>query len=277
MTKSKNSKRRTRRDRRLLSVFLLAGFLFIPQESLYPQSASLESTNLIRLIADGDEFSSKAFDNQKALDKFLEALAVAPNDDEVLWRISRSYVDVGEHLPSTTEEEKQSQLATYEKALGFAEKAVTANPKSSMSYTRRAIANGRIALFKGVWSALDFVNAARSDCEKALELDSLNNAAYYVLGRTHAKVSEKPRIIRWPLGIGWASLDDAVANYEKAVALRPDFIMYRLDCAKTYIEMDEYTKAREHLSVISLLPKQDEDDDQFRREGKELFESIKEK
>ena len=68
-----------------------------------------------------------------------------------------------------------------------------------------------------------------------------------------------------------------MANYGKAVALRPDFIMYRLDCAKAYIEMDEYAKAREHLSVISLLPKQDEDDDQFRREGKELFESIKEK
>lgn len=277
MTKSKSSKRRTRRDRRFLSVLLLAGFLLIPQESLYPQSASLESTNLNRLIADGDEFSSKAFDNQKALDKFLEALAVAPNDDEALWRISRSYVDIGEHLPSTTEEEKQSQLATYEKALEFAEKAVTANPRSSMSYTRRAIANGRIALFKGVWSALDFVNAAKSDCEKALALDSSNNAAYYVLGRTHAKVSEKPKIIRWPLGIGWASLDDAVTYYEKAIALRPDFIMYRLDCAKAYIEMDEYAKAREHLSVITLLPKQDEDDDQFRREGKELLESIKEK
>lgn len=277
MTKYKNSKRRIRRARKFLFPAVLAAVLHHPLGFASPQSASLESTNLNRLIADGDDFASKAFDNQKALDKFLEALAVAPNDDEVLWRISRAYVDIGEHLPSTTEEEKQAQLATYEKALEFAEKAVTANAKSSMSYTRRAIANGRIALFKGVWGALDFVNAAKSDCEKAIALDSANNAAYYVLGRTHAKVSEKPKIIRWPLGIGWASLDDATEYYEKAITLRPDFIMYRLDCAKAYIEMDEFEKAREHLSVISLLPKQDEDDDQFRREGKELLESIKEK
>lgn len=146
-----------------------------------------------------------------------------------------------------------------------------------MAYTRRAIADGRIALFKGVWSALDYVKRARADCEKAIELDSINNAAYYVLGRTHAKVSEKPRIVRWPLGLGWASLEDATTNYEKAISLRPDFIMYRLDAARAYIELDEYEKAKEHLSVISLLPTQDEDDDQFRRETKELLESLKQK
>ena len=244
---------------------------------LYSQSASLDSSNLNRLIAEGDEYAQKTFDNQKALDKFMEALAVAPNDDEVLWRISRCYVDIGEHQPSTTEEEKEKQLATYEKALEFAEKAVASNAKNSMAYARRAIANGRIALFKGVWSAIDFVKKARDDCEKAIELDSSNAAAYYVLGRTHAKVSEKPKIIRWPLGLGWANLDDAVSNYEKAISLRPDFIMYRLDCARAYIEMDDYKKAREHLSVITLLPKQDEDDDNFRREAKELEEKIKEK
>ena len=159
----------------------------------------------------------------------------------------------------------------------FAEKAVNVNQKNSMAFARRAVANGRIALFKGVWSALDFVKQAKADCEKAIELDSNNNAAYYVLGRTHARVSEKPRIVRWPLGLGWASLEDAVANYEKAILLRPDFISYRLDAARTYIELDEYNKAREHLSVILLLPTQDEDDDQFRRETKELLEKIKDK
>ena len=261
-------------NRLRLLTFLIV-FCFPSQ--LLPQSVSLHSGNLNRFIAEGDELAQKLFDNHKALEKFQEALALAPNEDEVLWRISRCYVDIGEHLPSTTETEKEQQLATYEKAMEFAEKAVAVNPKSSMGYTRRGIANGRIALFKGVWSALDFVKQARTDCEKAIELDTNNNAAYYVLGRTHAKVSEKPRIVRWPLGLGWASLDDAIVNYEKAILLRPDFIMYRLDAARTYIEVEEYNKAREHLSVISLLPTQDEDDDQFRRETKELMERIKEK
>ncbi|MBI4427908.1 MAG: hypothetical protein HY562_02200 [Ignavibacteriales bacterium] len=255
----------------------VAGVALFSAVPLYPQAVSLEPGNLTRLIAEGDDLAQRLFQNQKALEKFQEALALAPNDDEVLWRISRCYVDLGEHLPSTTEAEKEKQLATYERSLEYAERAVSINPKSSMAYTRRAIADGRIALFKGVWSALDYVKRARADCEKAIELDSINNAAYYVLGRTHAKVSEKPRIVRWPLGLGWASLEDATTNYEKAISLRPDFIMYRLDAARAYIELDEYEKAKEHLSVISLLPTQDEDDDQFRRETKELLESLKQK
>jgi FimV-like protein len=89
------------------------------------------------------------------------------------------------------------------------------------------------------------------------------------------KVSEKPKIIRWPLGLGWANLDDAVKNYEKAIALRPDFIMYRLDCARAYIELEEYDKARAHLDTIKTLPTLDEDDSQFRKEALGLIEQIK--
>jgi FimV-like protein len=168
-------------------------------------------------------------------------------------------------------------LEIYEKALEFAKKAVAANPEGAMGYTREAIANGRIALFRGIWESIDLVKQTRVDCEKAIALDSAEAAAYYVLGRTNAKVCEKPKIIRWPLGLGWANMDDAVTNYEKAIELRPNFIMYRIDCARAYIEMDEYEKARVHLIEIAALPKEDEDDDNFRKDALDLLEEIKDK
>jgi FimV-like protein len=70
-------------------------------------------------------------------------------------------------------------------------------------------------------------------------------------------------------------MEDAVKNYEKAIELRPSFIMYRLDCARAYVEMDKYGKAREYLTKIASLPKEDEDDDVFRKEATELLEKIK--
>ncbi len=234
-----------------------------------------DSSNVTQLIAEGNDFAEKVFDNQKALEKYTEALALAPNDYEILWRLSRTFVDIGEHLAHKTDAEKQKQLEFYEKSLDFAKKAITENPKGAMGYTREAIANGRIALFRGIWESLDLVKQTRADCEKAISLDSTEPAAYYVLGRTNAKVCERPRIIRWPLGLGWANMDDAIKNYEKAIELRPTFIMYRLDCARAYIEMDEYEKAREHLTKIASLPKEDEDDDVFRKEAMELLEKIK--
>lgn len=227
------------------------------------------------LIGEADHFSTVTFENQKSLDKLLEAQKIDQNNYEILWRISRSYVDIGEHLPGKTDAEKEKQLEYYQKSLDYAERAIKANPNGADGYVRRAIANGRVALFKGVWSAIDFVKQTKADCEKAISLDPNHAAAYYVLGRTNAKLCEKPKMIRWPLGLGWANMDDAINYYEKAISLRPDFVMYRLDAARAYVEEDEYAKAKEQLNKIPTIAKADEDDDQFKKEAKELLEKIK--
>ncbi|MGH2566766.1 MAG: tetratricopeptide repeat protein [Bacteroidota bacterium] len=245
-------------------------------QRLLAQAAGRDSTPVQLLLVEGNEFAENLFDNHRALTKYMEALALEPGNHEILWRISRCYVDIGEHLPTSTDAEKAFQLETYEKALEYANKAIAANPRASMGYTRRAIANGRIALFSGVWGSIDLAKQTRADLETALELDPMSAAAHYVMGRTHAKVSEKPKILRWPLGLSWASLEDAVKHYERAISLRPDFILYRLDCARAYYELDEYEKAREQLRTIETLPTGDEDDDQFRREAKELWEKMRE-
>jgi FimV-like protein len=257
-------------------IVLLVG-LCIPATKVIAATVAGDSNNVSQLIAEGNSFSEKVFDNQKALDMYNKALSLSPNDYEILWRLSRTYVDIGEHLPTKTDAEKEKQLEFYEKSLDFAKKAIAVNPNGAMGYTREAIANGRIALFRGVFESLSLVKKTRADCEKAISLDATEPAAYYVLGRTNAKLCEKPKFVRWPLGIGWANMDDAIKNYEKSIELRPNFIMYRLDCARAYVEMDEYKKAREHLVKIASLPKEDEDDDVFRKEASELLDKIKDK
>jgi len=261
-----------------ISTFLLLIAVFgfvIPGTSPAAAAAADDSAQVSQLIAQGNEFAEKTFNNEKALEKYNAALSLSPDNYEILWRLSRTYVDIGEHLLKNSDTEKQKQLEYYKKSLDFARKAIASNPKGAMGYTREAIANGRIALFSGIWESLDLVKQTKADCEKAISLDPTEATAYYVLGRTNAKVCEKPRIVRWPLGLGWADMDDAIKNYEKSIELRPNFIMYRLDCARAYIEMDEYEKARVHLTKIASLPDEDEDDDIFRKEAVELLEKIK--
>lgn len=226
------------------------------------------------LTAEAERLATVDFENQKALDKLLQAEKIAPGNYDVLWRISRAYVDIGEHLPGKTDAEKEKQLEYYQKALDYSEKAIAANPNSSTGYVRRAIANGRVALFKGVWSAIDFVKQTKADCEKAIAIDPKDHVAYYILGRTHAKLCEKSKMIRWPLGLGWANMEEAIQNYEKAISLRSNFIMYRLDAARAYVEEEEFKKAKDHLIAIAAFPKLDEDDDRYRQEAKELLEKI---
>jgi tetratricopeptide (TPR) repeat protein len=250
---------------------LFAGFIGSSFVAAQQQKTAAE------LLADGDQYSEKLFDDQKALQSFQAALVLAPNDYEILWRLSRTYADIGEHMPHATDTEKQKQLEAYDRSLEFAKKAIATNANGSMGYVRRAITNGRIALYRGVWESIDLVKQVKADCEKSIQLDPNNAAAYYVLARSHAKVCEKPKMIRWPLGLGWANMDTALYNFEKSIALRPNFAMYRLDCAKAYIEEDEYDKAKLHLRVIPTLPKANEDDEKFKQEAAQLLEKIKDK
>jgi tetratricopeptide (TPR) repeat protein len=260
---------------RSLAVALLFLINIDPLAAQTATPKTSENEKLAALIAEGDALATQKFDNRAALAKFEQALALAPANVEVLILLSRTYIDLGEHLPSASDAEKAEQLKYYEKSLDYANKAIAADPSSSMGLTRRAIANGRVALFRGVWASLDLVKQVRADIEKAIAIDPKNATAHYILARTHAKVAERPKMVRWPLGLSWASYEDAAKHYEEAIGLRPGFIMYRLDAARTYVELEEFGKAREHLSVIPTLTKEDEDDDQFRKEASELTEKIK--
>ena len=230
------------------------------------------------LLKQGDQFVTE-FQNQKALDTYLKAEKIAPNNWEVLWRISRAYVDLGEKMPEKTDAQKDEQEKVYNKAFDYANKSVKNGSGQSITYVRRAIANGRIALFQGVFSAVGTVNDVKEDCDKAIQLGNGGNyvqgLAHYVLGRTHLKVCEKSYLVRLPIGLGWGDTEDAVKLLETAVKLKPNFRMFLFELAKAYVEEDEYDKAKETLKKVEKAPKVDEDDDKVLAEAKKLYEEIK--
>lgn len=251
-------------------IFCLFIFLFLINIT-YSQS-------VIDLIKQADELIEVKFDNINQLKVIEQAYKLEPNNFEVLWRMSRAYIDFGEHLPDISDEEKEIQLKQYEKALDFANKSISVNPRSMIGYLHRAIANGRIALFKGVFKAISLVNSVKADLEKAIKLnnggDNHQSVAHYVLARAHAEVCEKPYLLRLPLTLGWGDRDEATKHYETAIKLRSNFIMFRVDAAKNYIELDEWQKAKEHLYAVPNLPNLDEDDGTYRIEAKKILEEI---
>ncbi|MFN3873494.1 MAG: tetratricopeptide repeat protein [Ignavibacterium sp.] len=252
--------------------------LFLAVVALISSVAFAQS--LEESLKEGDNYVAQ-FDNQKALEVYQKADQLFPNNWEVYWRLSRAYVDIGEHLPDKTDKEKDTQLEYYKKAFDYADKAVKLAPTQSITYVRRAIANGRIALFEGVFSAVGTVKDVKNDCEKAIQLGNGGNyvqaLAHYVLGRTHLKVCEKPYLVRLPLGLGWGDTEKAVQLLETANKLRPNFRMFMLELAKAYIEEDEYSKAKDLLLKIEKAPVADEDDDKVLIEAKQLYEKIKNK
>jgi tetratricopeptide (TPR) repeat protein len=229
-------------------------------------------------IANVDNFY-KQFENEKALDLLKKAEKTDTDNFEIIWRISRTYVDIAERMPTSTSEQEDAQIATYQKALEYAEKAVKLQPNNSIGYLRKAIANGKIALFKGVFSVAGVVNGVRADVEKAIQLNTGGNfyqgVAHYVLARTHAKTSDKWKPARAILGLGWADNEVALTEYKKAIQLYPTYIMFYVDYAISLIREDEYKTAREMLNKALTQPIQHQDDDKRLAEAKKLLNDIK--
>jgi tetratricopeptide (TPR) repeat protein len=243
-------------------------------------SSLLLGQQVERFIYEGDKLTD-SFNNKGALDKYLQADKLSPKNWDILWRISRSYINIGTHMPESTGDQQDAQLAVFQKALTYADMSITYGSDKSITYLRRAIANGRIALFKGVFSVGGVVNSVKSDCENAIKLNNGGNyiqgLAHYVLARTNSKISEKWAPARAVLGLGWADNEIALKEFKTAITLFPNFRMFYIDYARSLIRENEYGTAKDILNKCISSPKQEEDDDSRLAEAKQILSEIKNK
>ena len=246
--------------------------LFIFQLNLL--SAGNDEPALDEYLAEADRYSEVTWEHGKSLEVLNDALRRFPDNDEILWRISRAYADSAEVLQKIENADENTVEQFYQISKAYADRAIEQNPDNAMAYTRRAIATGQLALFRGIWGAIDLVKQTRDAVEKALELDDQNSTAHFVYARSHAEVSQRPRLFRRPLGLGWANMDTALEHFNKAVDLRPDFILFRIDAARAFIREDDYERARELLAAIPDLEDQTRYDQTHREEARELYDEI---
>jgi len=230
-----------------------------------------------QLMKKGDNFY-KEFNHKKALETYLKADSLDRANWILMWKISRAYVDIAEKLPQKTSEQEEKKKAMFKKAYFYADSSVKLAPDEAETYVRRAIANGKLALFEGIFSAIGTVNDVKEDSEHAIELGSGGNytqaLAHYVLGKAHLKVCDKPYLLRLPIGLGWGDMDDCIRELETAVKLKPNYRMFYLDLAKAYVKEDEYEKAKETLLKIEKAPFIDEDDNVVLEESKAMLVEV---
>ncbi len=246
--------------RRLL---LLAGL--VAPVSLLAQAASM--ARLDTLLATGQLAPAVTMVDQ--------ALAASPRDFEALWRTSRVRLLQGDAAP----EKSKAQDKLYRDALAIAERAIKANGDAPEGYVRRAAANGKVALFAGVLDAADYVLQAKEDTEKVIAMRNVPPltlaTTYYILGRTHLRLSDTPRPLRMPLGLGFGNAVDALKHLTRATELRPGFVMFHLEYARALIANDREPEARTALQQLPGLAIQEIGDDARKREGAELLRTLK--
>jgi tetratricopeptide (TPR) repeat protein len=265
----------------------------------FSHNYTLYSQSLKSYIEKGDSAANITHDYNKALEYYIAASEIDPNNSAILNKISKTIVSVGDYLQASlrdvedeykfgdkikeesldSTEIKGAQIDNYEKALELADKAVKIDPQNAEGYVRRAIANARIALTKGIFSVASIVNKVKEDLEFAINLGNggseIQALAHYVLAKTHDEVSEKWAPARSIIGLGWGEIETALKEYSEAINLKSDVVRFYLDYAKALLEEDEEDMAIAMLEKVDTCNVMEPQDYNRINEAKQLLNSLK--
>lgn len=212
------------------------------------------------------DYYSRAWLNEKA----LSALEASGHEDaEVLWRLARSRIDMGENL------EGDAALALYDKAMDEAQRAVDLDSKNALAQQTLAVACGRVALFKGVFKSLGLVKRVHEAALRAAAESDSVPIALYVLGKTHKKLIEKPALIRKPLGLGWANEDSVAYYFKRALEVsQNNMIQCFVEYAEFLVEEGDKQNAKIMFESAIALPLRDEQDGKAKDRAREMLKTL---
>ena len=214
---------------------------------------------------------------QAELDAFLQANKIDPNNAEVLWRLARAYVDLG-----NVEKEKAKQRELYQTAESYAKKGIQVDPNHSRCHTYDGVAVGKVALGEGSKEKVRLSAEVKKSVEKAIELDPKNDTAYHLLGRWHRNVANLSGISKAFAkilygGLPPASNQEAAEYLKKATELAPDYINHHLELAITYQTMKEWQSALDELDQVDQLPAKAKQDPEYKKTAQQLRKTIEKK
>ena len=247
-------------------VSVLIVVLFFYGNHLYGQETAKE------LIKKGDQYHG-AGKLQTSLDTFLKANEISPKNAEIMWRIARSYSNLGDEEKSKDNKEKARGL--YQKSEKYARSGVKINPNHSFCHTYIGVAVGNIALTESIKRKVQLSVVVKNEVMKAIELDDKNDTAHHLLARWHRGVANLSWIERgfakiFYGGLPSASHEEAIKHFEEAVKILPTYINHHLELAKTYQEIKKWEFAMNELNIIAKLEAKSDKDHRYKNEANQL-------
>ena len=204
--------------------------------------------------ADGLEAAQAAFDHGR----FLEAAELAEAEAGADGLALAAEALTVEGYFRSPEDQRQPLLT---RAVALAGRAIEADPANARAHLASARAMGRYAQTIGVLEALNegYAGRIRAALDQALALDPDLVAAHLSLGAWHAEIVATLGIMA---GVVYgASEKEALAHYERALALAPDSAAANLEYAIGLLKLDDdeetVARARALLAHALLVPVED--------------------
>jgi tetratricopeptide (TPR) repeat protein len=229
--------------------------------------------------ADFDGFTARADSAraEKLYELELASLMSARAEDstrvEVLWRLNRTFVELGEIAT-----EKKQKRRFYEEAMRYGEAAIAADSTLAVAYTWLAIAEGTTASVVGFKQRVKLSWQVRDHALRATELDPDNDVPYHVLGRWTFEVASIGGLKRTMANLFFGKLPEAtyeesIEYFKRAIEIH-DLIHHRLELAKVYIKLGRVDEARATLEHALILEGEKRLDDRYKSEARKMLAQL---
>ncbi|HBJ87169.1 MAG TPA: hypothetical protein DDZ88_25580 [Verrucomicrobiales bacterium] len=249
-----------------LSFSLIIAALLLICPASHAQSAN-------DLMGSGDAFDRK-FQADKALQHYLPAEKLEPQNVPLLLRIARQYRHLMTDATSISEKLRLGGMA-----LGYGKRAAALAPNDSEAQLSPAITYGKMLPLQGSKEQVDASPRIKAGADKAIRLDPRNDVAWHVLGRWHQALANVGGLKRALGGLIYGKLptttnEAAVTCFDKAIAINPNRLRHHIELGRTYAQMGKNAEARRFIEKGLAMPNMEHDDPELKQRGREALAKL---
>ena len=204
------------------------------------------------VLTAGDE-AFLGMDYSTAIRHYDDALALSPDNPNILWRLARAYVCEGEVLDG------EKRTAECKEAEQYALRCIAADSTKAEGHCWRAAALGYLALDAGKSDQVKLSRELLREVNLALKYNPNDDAAYSIKGSFYRAIGNVSWFQRQLAAIFIGKVPDggyeeAEEALKKAVALAPDVMRHQYELGVLYIDMGRNNEAKAVLEHAATLP-----------------------
>lgn len=253
---------------------VLALLLGLAAASFAPAARGAERPETATALAQGKAFE-RDYDFQRAWAAYRAAARSDSTSYELWWRLAKTASDRGQRFEY--DQQKAKAEAAYAEAVSASRRAALLEPDGWQGHAGLAANLGRLALFEGGKARIRLAREVRQEADRALLLNPGDDRSWHVLARWNRTLAQLSFIERTAAKLVYggvpegASMNDAVTDFEQAIALEPRSANHHLELGRTYLALGLKDKARAELEASIASPRTSAFDEEYRSEARLLL------